>query len=127
VLHIRKESKQLKHVSELIEQIKISLQQNEYQKSKQLYKDIQQEFKQLKPEERIGVYSTLTELRYELDAKYVKERIDESNILLAHNQKGPASAVYKELTIVYKTLPPQYKKAIYKDCAELHKKICETK
>jgi hypothetical protein len=110
-----------------VSQIHASLQQNNYDKSKELYKSIQQSFKQLNPGERKSAYSEVAELYHELDAKYVKKRIEEANVLLSHSQKSAALEVYSELTRVYKMLPKQYKKEIYSSCMELHNKIGDKK
>ncbi|MBN2454497.1 PKD domain-containing protein [Candidatus Woesearchaeota archaeon] len=123
LFRFHKESKELKKLKAMVEEIRGFTQQNNYEKAKETYAGIRSAFKQLKPDERKLVYSTLGTLHYELDAKYVKKRIDEANDLLSNGQKEHASAVYAELTRVYKALPAEYKKSVYNDCAELHKKI----
>ncbi|MFH1181672.1 MAG: PKD domain-containing protein [Candidatus Woesearchaeota archaeon] len=123
MLKFSRQSKDRKNFNSLVEQIRTSMQQNNYDRAKELYKGIQQNFKQLKPEEKKAVYDEVADLYHELDAKYVKKRIDEANVLLAHGQKPAALAVYAELTRVYKTLPQQYKKEIYNSCMELHNKL----
>jgi PKD repeat protein len=123
LLKFSRQSKEMKSLKALLEEIRAAMQQNNYDKSKELYKGIQQSFKQLKPDEKKHVYGEVAGLYHELDAKYVKKRIDEANVLLAHNQRAEALSVYSELTRVYKNLPQQYKQEIYSGCMELHKKL----
>ena len=122
---LRRESKQLRHINELAQQIRAVLQQNSYEKSKRLYAQAGEAFKQLKPAERRAVYSTISELRHEVDAQYVKTLISEATALLAQGRQDHAQKAYDKLSAVYRSLPPSCRKTIYDQCAQLYKKIAE--
>lgn len=124
---LRRESKQLTHIKSLVQQIRATLQlqqkQASYEKSKQLYALAKEAFKLLMPEERKLLYETLSELRYEIDAQYVRTLINEANALLLQGRHGYAEKTYEKLNTVYKSLPPSYRKLVYSSCAQLHEKI----
>ena len=114
-----------KEISQSVENAFSELHNNQYEKAKTIYKNINQTFKQLPADMRKEAYDKVVLLSNRLDVFHINRLIDKAEYSLENNQMESASLIYKQINQIYKNISPKFKLNVLKRCGELHKKLNE--
>ncbi|MEA2036659.1 MAG: PKD domain-containing protein [Nanoarchaeota archaeon] len=128
VKYLVKDRDALKNVKEIdasVETAFTDLQNNQYDKAKSAYKDINEKFKVLPKDIKKDIYSKIVLLSGRLDVFHINKLVDKALFNLEHNQREPASQIYKQVSGIYKSISPKFKSKVLERSKELYGKLNE--
>ncbi|MFH1053196.1 MAG: PKD domain-containing protein [Candidatus Woesearchaeota archaeon] len=113
-------------IKESVEQGLTSLQNNQYEKAKSAYMNINEKFRQLPKDMKKGVYPNIILLSNKLDVFHINKLIDKAMFNIENDKQKEASVIYKQVSKVYKNISPDFKSNVLERCNELHRKLSKS-
>ncbi len=116
-------NKELRQVTDLMNDIKVCLENNEIDNASVVYSDLMKEYRKLSPKAKASIHKKIIDIYSQIAFYKLNEKINMAFALVKEKELGKAKANYSEIKEIYKGLPEDYKLQVTARCRLLFEKL----
>ncbi|MEK6946658.1 MAG: PKD domain-containing protein [Nanoarchaeota archaeon] len=112
--------KELNETKQLIDSALVEVNNNNYEKSSLIYKEVNIKFNNLDKKKKDMIKDSVIELINRINRLYINQLAEKANNCIKANNKQAAFAIYSQIQSLYRVIPKNYKAEVSKKCLELY-------